>query len=88
VITWLLRIFRKWNDLLSKCYVCGGETHSTDHDHIDYTLCEYSIRCKDCRAVVAYWAYGNWDGPTTRTEAFWFWLYFKKLKLKEFLGFK
>jgi hypothetical protein len=79
VIALLQRAFDKWNDLLSYCPECGGETEDTNHDYLDgYTLCEYEIKCKDCNASVGYWAYGNFDGPTTKTEA----VHFKYLDLK------
>ena len=85
---WFSQKFIKWNDLLSKCQMCGGETESVDRAYLDHILCEFAVRCKKCNRLVAYWAYGNWDGPTTKTDALWFKIYFLKRKIKNLLRLK
>lgn len=79
-------VFHKWNDLLRACSECGGETENTNRDYIDYTLCEFSVRCKECKTHIACWAYGSWDGPITRTEAAHVWFLEKKYKVMNFFG--
>lgn len=80
----LKRIFDTWNDILNYCHQCGGETESYGHHYLDgHTLCEYGVRCQQCKANVAYWAYGGYDGPTTKTEAAYIWYLELKYKVQE-----
>lgn len=61
--------FDKWNDILDSCPKCRASTKERITDSIDYTTCEAEVYCPNCKIQVNYWAYGNFEGPTTRTEA-------------------
>lgn len=50
-----------------KCFECGSRNiYESNHDIGGYNipehcLTEFDMRCADCGALVAHWAYGGWD---------------------------
>lgn len=85
----LKRDFQIWNDLRRTCSKCSGKMEYKITDRIDYTPCEAEYVCSDCNYVGVIWAYGNYDGPITRTEAIGHWWHFTKLRITTFfLRFK
>ncbi len=46
-----------------ECFKCGSrKSELYNYDYIDgHILCEYSVRCTDCKQQLAHWAYGHWQ---------------------------
>lgn len=45
-----------------KCYKCNSKDMKKYNEYYEEHWCvEYDIRCKECRAKLGHWAYGNWE---------------------------
>ncbi len=51
------------------CFKCGStKLRDVVKDRIDYTVCEFEIRCEACNTEVGYWAYGYYDWQFALTD--------------------
>lgn len=45
-----------------KCPNCGCKDYEQYNlQYIETTLCEYDVRCKNCKKYLASWGYGHWQ---------------------------